>query len=78
MAIDRCLKGTKKMKYQVIIASLPEEALRVLLRRTISLGMTWPNYIWVIVNSDVSRFYEQNPCRHQLIMFQHLRPNSYL
>ena len=71
-AIDRSLKRIQKMKYRVIIVSLPEETLRVLLCRTIGLGMTWPNYIWVIVNSDGGRFYEQNPCLDQVIVFQHL------
>ena len=69
-AIDRSLKRIKKLKYRVIIVSLPEETLRVLLCRTIGLGMTWPNYIWVIVNSDGSRFYEQNPCLDQVTVFQ--------
>ena len=70
--IYRSLKRIKKLKYRVIIVSLPEETLRVLLCRTIGLGMTWPNYIWVIVNSDGSRFYEQNPCLDQVTVFQHL------
>ena len=71
-AIDRSLKRIKKMKYRVIIVSLPKEILRVLLCRIIGLGMTWPNYIWVIVNSDGSRFYEQNSCLVQVTVFQHL------
>ena len=71
-AIDRSLKRIKKIKYRIIIISFPEETLRVLLCRAIGLGMTWPNYIWVIVNSDGSRFYEQNPCLDQVTVFQHL------
>ena len=70
--IDRSLKIVQKMKYRVIIVSLPEETLRVLLCRTIGLGMVWPNYIWVIVNSDGGRFYEHNPCLDQVTVFQHL------
>ena len=70
--IDRSLKRIKKMKYRVIIVSLPEKTLRILLCRAIGLGMTWPNYIWVIVNSDGGRFYEQNPCLDQVIVIQHL------
>ena len=70
--IDRSLKRIQKMKYRVIIVSLPEEILRVLLCRTTGLGMTWPNYVWVIVNSDGGRFYEQNPCLDQVTVFQHL------
>ena len=70
--IDRSLKRIKKLKYRVIIVSLPEETLRVLLCRTIGLGMTWPNYVWVIVNSDGSRFYEQNPCLQEVTVMQHL------
>ena len=70
--IDRSLKRVQKMKYRVIIVSLPEETLRVLLCRTIGLGMVWPNYIWVIVNSDGGRFYEHNPCLDQVTVFQHL------
>ena len=71
-AIDRSLKRIQKMKYRLIIVSLPEEILRVLLCRSIGLGMIWPNYIWVIVNSDGSRFYEQNTCLDQMTVFQHL------
>ena len=72
MAIDRTLKSIRNMKYRVIIVSLPEETLHVLFYRAIDLGMTWPNYIWVIVNSDGGRFYEQNPCLDQVTVFQHL------
>ena len=61
-AIDRSLKKIQQMKYRVIIVSLPEDTLRVLLNRTIGMGMTWPIYIWVIVDSDDGRFYEQNSC----------------
>ena len=71
-AISRSLKRIKNMIYRVIIVSLPEETLRVLLCKTIGLGMTWANYIWVIVNSDGSRFYEQNSCLDHVTMLQHL------
>ena len=70
--IDRSLKRIKKMKYRVIIVSLPEDTLRVLLCRAIGLGMTWTNYIWVIVNSDGGRFYEQNSCLDQVTVMQYL------
>ena len=65
-AINRILNRIKKMKYRVIIVSLPEEILHVLLCRVIGLGMTWPNYVGVIVNSDGGRFYEKNPCLDQV------------
>jgi len=71
-AIEHSLKRIKKMKYRVIIASLPEDTLRALLFKRISLGMTWPSYIWVIVNSDESKLYENNPCLEQVILFQYL------
>ena len=74
--IDLSLKRIKKLKYRVIIISLPGETLRVLLCRTIGLGMTWPNYIWVIVNSDGSRFYEQNLCLDQELTVIHTLTNK--
>ena len=70
-AIDTSLKRIKNLKYRVIIVSLPEETLRMLLCRAIGLGMNWPNYIWVIVNSDGGRFYEQNICLSQVTVFQY-------
>ena len=74
--IDRSLKRIKKLKYRVIIVSLPEETLRVLLCRTIGLGMIWPNYVWVIMNSDGSRLYEKNPCLDQELTVIHKLTNK--
>ena len=67
--IEKKLRTLINLKFRVIITVLPASILEVMLCKRMSLGMSWPEYVWVILNIEgESSGYSK--CHEKIIIFQ--------
>ena len=67
-AIDRTLKEIQKLKFRIIIVSLPLHILRQLMCVRLIYNMIWPDYAWLVIGLDQQTFLELT-CNDQIIVF---------
>ena len=68
--IERSLKKIQELKFRIIIVSLPMNVLEEVMCTRLSLGMTWPDYVWLVLNFGDEILLE-TPCIDKIIVFHH-------
>ncbi len=66
--VVQSLKKLQRLRYRVIIVLLPKNLLKVVMCKRLQLGMTWPDYVWLVPNFD-TKF--APTCKKGVIVFQH-------
>ena len=75
-AIDKNLKTIQKLKFRIIIVSLPMNSLDEVMYKRLSLGMTWPDYARLVLNFDNNKSIKLS-CKNQVIVFQYYMKSSF-
>ena len=68
MDIGKNLKNIKLLNFRIIIVSLPMNSLKEVMCKRQDLGMTWPDYVWLVLNFDDKTFMKTS-CKDQIIVF---------
>ncbi len=68
--VHRTLSRIRKLKFRVIIVSLPKKLLNLVMCASVNLDMNWPSYAWLAVDLDDHSSISNIYCRQQLIVFQ--------
>ena len=68
MDIGKNLENIKLLNFRIIIVSLPMNSLKEVMCKRQDLGLTWPDYVWLVLNFDDKSFMKTS-CNDQMIVF---------
>jgi len=71
LAIEMNLKQIKALRFKAIILILPGNLQTMVLCGRFSLGMTWPDYTWLVADLNHEN-YSMEECKDKVIFFQNI------